>query len=117
MSDSPMAPARLADLKLSLEVFGDEHVKVALLTTHDLKGTDRLVTRTLAAHANDSGDTWPAVDVIADHIGCSDRTVQRALACLVAGRLAARTVPGRAPGSTGSSPPTMVLCSHRYLAR
>ncbi|WP_431976200.1 helix-turn-helix domain-containing protein [Micromonospora haikouensis] len=75
-----------------------EHVKDALLATRDLKGTDRLVILTLAAHANDSGDAWPPVDVIADHVGCSDRTVQRTLARLVdAGRLTVRKVAGRAP--------------------
>lgn len=70
-------------------------VKTALLSTRDLRGTDRLVVLAIAAHTNREGDAWPAVATIAEYVGCSERTVQRALARLVqAGRLAVRRVAG-----------------------
>ncbi|MEV4842207.1 helix-turn-helix domain-containing protein [Micromonospora matsumotoense] len=70
-------------------------VKAALLATRDLRGTDRLVVLAIAAHTNAAGDAWPAVATIAEYVGVSERTVQRALARLVqAGRLAVRQVTG-----------------------
>jgi DNA-binding transcriptional MocR family regulator len=70
-------------------------VKAALLATRDLRGTDRLVVLAIAAHTNQAGDAWPSVQTIADYVGVSERTVQRALARLVqAGRLAVRQVAG-----------------------
>ncbi|MEU4781867.1 helix-turn-helix domain-containing protein [Micromonospora sp. NPDC023633] len=70
-------------------------VKAALLATRDLRGTDRLVVLAIAAHTNTAGDAWPAVATIAEYVGVSERTVQRALARLVqAGRLAVRQVAG-----------------------
>ncbi|MDH6462023.1 AraC-like DNA-binding protein [Micromonospora sp. A200] len=68
-------------------------VKEALLQSHDLGKNERLVLLTLAAHANENGDAWPSVATIARYVGCSERTVQRALAKLVElGRLAVRQV-------------------------
>lgn len=70
-------------------------VKAAMLATRDLRGTDRLVVLAIAAHTNQAGDAWPAVATIAEYVGVSERTVQRALARLVqAGRLAVRHVAG-----------------------
>lgn len=70
-------------------------VKQALLASRDLRGTDRLVVLAIAAHTNQAGDAWPAVATIADYVGVSERTVQRALVRLVqAGRLAVRQVAG-----------------------
>ncbi|MFI2663757.1 helix-turn-helix domain-containing protein [Micromonospora carbonacea] len=70
-------------------------VKAAMRDTRDLRGTDRLVVLAIAAHTNSAGDAWPAVGTIAEYVGVSERTVQRALARLVqAGRLAVRQVAG-----------------------
>lgn len=71
-------------------------VKQALLDSHDLGKNERLVLLTLAAHANlKSGDARPSVRTIARYIGCSERTVQRALAKLVQlGRVVVRKVAG-----------------------
>lgn len=70
-------------------------VKAALLGTRDLRGTDRLVVLAIAAHTNSAGDAWPSVATIAEYVGVSERTVQRALARLVqAGRLVVRQVAG-----------------------
>ncbi|MEV1331681.1 helix-turn-helix domain-containing protein [Micromonospora costi] len=55
----------------------------------------------LAAHANAEGHAWPSVATLADHAGCSERTVQRALAKLVQlGRLAVSKVAGIALGTS-----------------
>ncbi|MBM0236250.1 helix-turn-helix domain-containing protein [Micromonospora sp. ATA32] len=68
-------------------------VKAAMRATHDLKPTERMVVLVIAAHQNQEGDAWPSVQTIADHVGCSTRTVQRALAKLVQlGRLVVRQV-------------------------
>ncbi|OKI45137.1 hypothetical protein A6A27_12060 [Micromonospora sp. CB01531] len=68
-------------------------VKQALLDSADLGKNERLVLLTLAAHANENGDAWPSVATIARYVGCSERTVQRALAKLVElGRIAVRQV-------------------------
>jgi len=70
-------------------------VKQALLATKDLGRTDRLVVLAIAAHTNAAGDAWPSVATIAEYVGVSERTVQRALARLIqAGRLAVRQVAG-----------------------
>ncbi|MBQ0900475.1 helix-turn-helix domain-containing protein [Micromonospora sp. U21] len=58
-------------------------VKEAMLASHDLPKTERLVLIAIAAHANSDGDAWPSVATIADYVGCSARTVQRCLAKLV----------------------------------
>ncbi|WP_426510635.1 helix-turn-helix domain-containing protein [Dactylosporangium sp. McL0621] len=68
-------------------------VKNALRASHDLPKTERLVLVAIAAHANADGDAWPSVATIADYVGCSTRTVQRALSKLVElGRLVVRKV-------------------------
>ncbi|MEU1841908.1 helix-turn-helix domain-containing protein [Micromonospora chersina] len=68
-------------------------MKDALRASHDLKPTERLVLVAIVAHANAEGAAWPSVATIADYVGCSERTVQRALARLVAlGRLVVRKV-------------------------
>lgn len=69
-------------------------VKAALLASKDLPKTERLVLIALAAHANhDTGDAWPSVATLADYVGCSTRTIQRALAKLVQlGRVVVRQV-------------------------
>lgn len=70
-------------------------VKAAMLATKDLGKNERSVMIALAAHANRDGHAWPSVATIAEHVGCSERTVQRALASLVrAGRLAVTTASG-----------------------
>lgn len=58
-------------------------VKEAMRASRDLPKTERLVLVAIAAHANHEGDAWPSVQTIADYVGCSTRTVQRALAKLV----------------------------------
>lgn len=66
-------------------------VKEALATSKDLGKNERLVVVAIAAHANTEGDAWPSVGTIAEYVGCSERTVQRALAKLVQlGRLVIR---------------------------
>ena len=71
------------------------HVKAAMLASKDLPKTDRLVVLAIAAHTNKAGDAWPSVATIAEYVGVSERTVQRALARLVAaGRLVWRHVAG-----------------------
>jgi DNA-binding transcriptional MocR family regulator len=70
---------------------GAATVKATLLTSKDLRPTERLVLVAIAAHTNRDGDAWPSVATIADYTGVSVRTVQRALAELVhLGRLAVR---------------------------
>ncbi|MGY3516647.1 helix-turn-helix domain-containing protein [Micromonospora sp. PTRAS2] len=70
-------------------------VKEALKASKDLPKTERLVVVVIAAHANREGAAWPSVATIAEHIGCSERTVQRALAKLVQlGRLVVSKVAG-----------------------
>lgn len=70
-------------------------VKQALLASADLPKNDRLVLIAIAAHANREGGAWPSVATIAQYVGVSERTVQRALARLVqAGRLLVRRVAG-----------------------
>lgn len=70
-------------------------VKAALLATKDLGKNERAVAIAIAAHANREGHAWPSVATIAEYAGCSERTVQRALARLVqAGRLAVTTASG-----------------------
>ncbi|RBQ03900.1 hypothetical protein DQE82_29640 [Micromonospora sp. LHW51205] len=72
---------------------GAAAVKDALRASHDLKPTERLVLVAIVAHANADGDAWPSVATIADYVGCSERTVQRALRRLVeVGRLLVRKV-------------------------
>ncbi|WP_327031825.1 helix-turn-helix domain-containing protein [Micromonospora ureilytica] len=75
-------------------VGGAAAVKVALLASKDLTKTERLVLVALAAHANvETGDSFPSVATLADLVGCSTRTIQRALAKLVAlGRVVIRQV-------------------------
>lgn len=58
-------------------------VKDALRASRDLPKTERLVLVAIAAHTNHEGNAWPSVATIADYVGCSTRTVQRALAKLV----------------------------------
>lgn len=68
-------------------------VKQALSESKDLGKNERLVLLTLAAHADGDGDAWPSVATIASYVGCSERTVQRALVKLVQiGRLVVRQV-------------------------
>ncbi|MEV4481707.1 helix-turn-helix domain-containing protein [Micromonospora coxensis] len=68
-------------------------MKAALLTSKDLRATERLVLVAVTAHANRDGDAWPSVATIAEFTGVSVRTVQRTLAKLVhLGRLAVRQV-------------------------
>jgi DNA-binding transcriptional MocR family regulator len=68
-------------------------VKAAMLASKDLRPNERLVLVAIAAHTNRDGDAWPSVATIAEHVGCSTRTVQRALAKLVQlGRLVVRQV-------------------------
>jgi DNA-binding transcriptional MocR family regulator len=62
---------------------GAAAVKEALRASRDLPKTERLVLVAIAAHANNEGNAWPSVATIADYVGCSTRTVQRALAKLV----------------------------------
>ncbi|WP_433530752.1 helix-turn-helix domain-containing protein [Micromonospora sp. CA-263727] len=70
-------------------------VKAALLATKDLDKNARAVAIAIAAHANADGVAWPSVATLADYAGCSERTVQRALAKLVQlGRLAVSKVAG-----------------------
>ncbi|MEV4478769.1 helix-turn-helix domain-containing protein [Micromonospora coxensis] len=70
-------------------------VKDALRASHDLPKTDRLILVAIVAHANAEGDAWPSVQTIAEYVGCSERTVQRALRRLVeVGRLVVRRVVG-----------------------
>lgn len=72
---------------------GMSPVKVAMLTSQDLRPNERLVLVAIAAHANRDGDAWPSVATIAEYVGVSVRTVQRTLAKLVQlGRLAVRQV-------------------------
>lgn len=74
---------------------GAAAVKDALRASHDLKPTERLVLVAIVAHANADGCAWPSVATIADYVGCSERTVQRALRRLVeVGRLVIRKVAG-----------------------
>ncbi|MGV9762413.1 helix-turn-helix domain-containing protein [Micromonospora tulbaghiae] len=74
---------------------GAAAVKDALRASHDLPKTDRLILVAIVAHANAEGDAWPSVQTIAEYVGCSTRTVQRALARLVQlGRLVVRQVAG-----------------------
>ena len=68
-------------------------VKAAMLASHDLPKTERLVLIAIAAHTNSEGNAWPSVATIAEYVGCSVRTVQRCLAKLVQlGRLAVAKV-------------------------
>ena len=70
-------------------------VKAALLATKDLGKNERAVAIAIAAHANQEGNAWPSVATLADYAGCSERTVQRALAKLVQlGRLVVARVAG-----------------------
>ncbi|MGW0504133.1 helix-turn-helix domain-containing protein [Micromonospora sp. NPDC003241] len=70
-------------------------VKAAMLATKDLGKNDRAVAIAIAAHANAEGAAWPSVATLADYAGCSERTVQRAVAKLVQlGRLAVSKVAG-----------------------
>lgn len=70
-------------------------VKAAMLATKDLGKNERAVAIAIAAHANREGHAWPSVATLANFAGCSERTVQRALARLVqAGRLAVTTASG-----------------------
>ncbi|MEV5765651.1 helix-turn-helix domain-containing protein [Micromonospora sp. NPDC052213] len=70
-------------------------VKSALLATRDLGKNERAVAIAIAAHANHDGNAWPSVATIAEYAGCSERTVQRALAKLVQlGRLVVTKVAG-----------------------
>ncbi|MGC4792550.1 helix-turn-helix domain-containing protein [Micromonospora saelicesensis] len=72
---------------------GAAAVKDALRASHDLKPTERLVLVAIVAHANAEGEAWPSVATVADYVGCSERTVQRALRRLVeVGRLVVRKV-------------------------
>lgn len=74
-------------------VGGAAAVRATMRASHDLKPTERLVLLAIAAHSNGNGEAWPSVATIADHVGCSTRTVQRALAKLVQlGRLVVRQV-------------------------
>lgn len=74
---------------------GAAAVKDALRASHDLKPTERLVLVAIVAHANAEGHAWPSVATIAEYVGCSERTVQRALRRLVeVGRLVVRKVVG-----------------------
>lgn len=74
---------------------GAAAVKDALRASHDLPKTDRLILVAIVAHANAEGDAWPSVQTIAEYVGCSERTVQRALRRLVeVGRLVVRRVVG-----------------------
>ncbi|WP_425698885.1 helix-turn-helix domain-containing protein [Micromonospora trifolii] len=70
-------------------------VKSALLATRDLGKNERAVAIAIAAHANHEGHAWPSVATLAEYAGCSERTVQRALAKLVQlGRLVVAKVAG-----------------------
>lgn len=70
-------------------------VKAALLATRDLGKNERAVAIAIAAHANHEGHAWPSVATLAEYAGCSERTVQRALAKLVQlGRLVVAKVAG-----------------------
>ncbi|MGW3604289.1 helix-turn-helix domain-containing protein [Micromonospora sp. NPDC005161] len=70
---------------------GAAAVKDALRASHDLKPTERLVLIAIVAHANAEGEAWPSIATVADYVGCSERTVQRALRRLVeVGRLVIR---------------------------
>ncbi|KAB1919088.1 helix-turn-helix domain-containing protein [Micromonospora noduli] len=74
---------------------GAAAVKDALRASHDLKPTERLVLVAIVAHANAEGEAWPSVATVADYVGCSERTVQRALRRLVeVGRLVVAKVAG-----------------------
>ncbi|WP_158610135.1 helix-turn-helix domain-containing protein [Micromonospora globbae] len=74
---------------------GAAAVKDALRASHDLKPTERLVLVAIVAHSNAEGHAWPSVATIAEYVGCSERTVQRALRRLVeVGRLVVRKVAG-----------------------
>ncbi|MET8908262.1 helix-turn-helix domain-containing protein [Micromonospora sp. NPDC004551] len=70
-------------------------MKDALRASHDLKPTERLVLVAIVAHANADGAAWPSVQTVAEYVGCSERTVQRALRRLVeVGRLLVQKVAG-----------------------
>ncbi|MER7589355.1 helix-turn-helix domain-containing protein [Micromonospora sp. NPDC127501] len=70
-------------------------MKQALLATRDLGKNERAVAIAIAAHANQEGHAWPSVATLAEYAGCSERTVQRALAKLVQlGRLVVAKVAG-----------------------
>ncbi|MEU9742884.1 helix-turn-helix domain-containing protein [Micromonospora chersina] len=70
-------------------------MKSALLATRDLGKNERAVAIAIAAHANHDGNAWPSVATLAEYAGCSERTVQRALAKLVQlGRLVVTKVAG-----------------------
>ncbi|MFD6640294.1 helix-turn-helix domain-containing protein [Micromonospora chalcea] len=70
-------------------------MKQALLATRDLGKNERAVAIAIAAHANQEGNAWPSVATLAEYAGCSERTVQRALAKLVQlGRLVVSKVAG-----------------------
>lgn len=60
-----------------------------MLASRDLKLTEGRVLVAIAAHANSkTGNAWPSVETIAQYVGKSERTVQRAIAKLLgAGRL------------------------------
>ncbi|MCY1145264.1 helix-turn-helix domain-containing protein [Actinoplanes sp. Pm04-4] len=63
--------------------------------TQDLSANERLVLIVIASHSNSEGDAWPSAQKIADTVGCSLRTVQRAVSRLLEiGRLAVRRVAG-----------------------
>ncbi|MEV6300392.1 helix-turn-helix domain-containing protein [Actinoplanes sp. NPDC051861] len=71
-------------------------VKEALTASKDLKPTDRLVLVAIISHQNaNTGTAWPSVPTIAEYVGCSIRTVQRAIGRLVKlGRLVVSQVKG-----------------------
>lgn len=51
----------------------------AALRAHDLTPYAYLVGRSLLRHANKQGQCWPSHATIAEELGCSDRTVGRAV--------------------------------------
>lgn len=47
------------------------------------RGTEKLILSILAEHANDKGECWPSVGLLAAKANCSDRHVRNALNALV----------------------------------
>ncbi|MFG1997111.1 helix-turn-helix domain-containing protein [Actinoplanes sp. NPDC048988] len=87
-------------------------VRELIRDTRDLSANERMVLVVIATHSNRDGDAYPSAQTIADIVGCSLRTVQRAVARLVnLGRLAVRRVAGIASNVyrvlTSAPQPTM----------
>ncbi|MFC4067995.1 helix-turn-helix domain-containing protein [Actinoplanes subglobosus] len=70
-------------------------VKAALLSSRDLKKSERDALVAIMAHGNGYGVAQPSVPGVAEYVGCSERTIQRIITKLVdLGRLVVTRVKG-----------------------